>query len=135
MDGEEVDQLVEQFSDYQLAPVEELPSCADDGMIEQFWGEMGNLTDNFSNTKRFGILGKVAKTLLILPNSNADSERAFSIIKKIHTEFRSDLNNETLCALLSCKFNQTVQCFDYKPSKDVLKAAKNAASDYNQSLK
>jgi hypothetical protein len=55
--------------------------------IEQFWGEMGKLDDIFFGTKRFGVLSKLAKTLLVLPNSNADYERAFSIIKKIHTEF------------------------------------------------
>ena len=49
---------------------------------------MGKLDDIFSATKRFGVLSKLAKTLLVLPNSNADPERAFSIIKKIHTEFR-----------------------------------------------
>jgi hypothetical protein len=43
--------------------------------------EMGKLDDIFSGTKRFGVLSKLAKTLLVLPNSNADSERAFSIIK------------------------------------------------------
>jgi hypothetical protein len=30
----------------------------------------------------------LCKTLLVLPNSNADSERAFSIIKMIHTELK-----------------------------------------------
>jgi hypothetical protein len=39
---------------------------------------MGKLDDIFSGTKRFGVLSKLAKTLLVLPNSNADSERAFS---------------------------------------------------------
>jgi hypothetical protein len=42
---------------------------------------MGKL-DIFSGTKRFGVLSKLAKTLLVLPNSNADSERAFSIVNK-----------------------------------------------------
>jgi len=102
--------------------------------IEQFWGEMGKLDDIFSGTKRFGVLSKLAKTLLVLPNSNADSERAFSIIKKIHTEFRSDLNNDTICGLLSCKFNQNQCCYEYQPSTSVLKSAKSATSDYNQSL-
>jgi hypothetical protein len=32
--------------------------------IEQFWGEMGKLDDIFSGTKRFGVLSKLAKTLL-----------------------------------------------------------------------
>ena len=117
---DEIDMLVEQFSDYQLAPVDDLPSCVTDDNIEQFWGEMGKLDDIFSGAKRFGVLSKLAKTLLVLPNSNADSERAFSIIKKIHTEFRSDLNNDIICGLLSCKFNQNQCCYEYQPSHDLL---------------
>ena len=76
--------------------------------------------DIFSRTKRFGVLSKLAKTLLVLPNSNADSERAFSIIKKIQTEFRSDLNNDTICGLPSCKFNQNQCCYEYQPSHGLL---------------
>ena len=68
----------------------------------------------------------LCKTLLVLPNSNADSERAFSIIKMIHTEFRSDLNNDTICGLLSCKFNENQCCYEYQPSASVLKSAKSA---------
>ena len=62
----------------------------------------------------------------MLPNSNADSERAFSVVKKIHTEFRSELANDTLCSLLCCKFNQNNECYDYEPHKDVLKSAKKS---------
>jgi hypothetical protein len=54
--------MVEQFSDYQLAPVDDLPSCVTDDNIEQFWEEMGKLDDIFSGTKRFGVLSKLAKT-------------------------------------------------------------------------
>ena len=38
---------------------------------------------------------------------NADSERVFSmtIVKKIDTDSRSDLGQDTICALLSCKIN------------------------------
>ena len=39
-DGE-TDMLVEQFSDYQLTPVHDLPSCVKDDNIEQFWGGNG----------------------------------------------------------------------------------------------
>jgi hypothetical protein len=56
-------------------------------ILQKFWGEMGKLDDIFSGTKRFGVLSKLAKTLLVLPNSNADSERAFSIIKKISSGY------------------------------------------------
>ena len=38
------------------------------------------------------------------------------------------------CGLLSCKFNQNQCCCEYQPSASVLKSAKSATSDYNQSL-
>ena len=49
-DGE-TDMLVEQFSDYQLAPVHDLPSCVKDDNIEQFLGERGNLMIFFLEQK------------------------------------------------------------------------------------
>ena len=75
--------------------------------IEQFWGEMGKLDDIFFWNKKIWCSFKT-------------SERAFSIIKKIHTEFRSDLNNDTIYGLLSCKFNQNQCCYEYQPSRDLL---------------
>ena len=79
------------------------------------------------------MLSKLATALLTLPNSNADSERAFTVVRKIHTEFRSEMKHDTLCALLSCKFNQTCSCFDFIPGKSLLKAAKGATLEYNRS--
>ena len=87
------------------------------------------------NKPRFFVLSKLAKTLLVLPNSNADSERAFSLVKKIATEFRADLNKDTLCALLSCKMNTHLHCYELKPSAVLLKNAKSATMEYNNSLK
>lgn len=89
----------------------------------------------FSNKARFIVLSKLAKTMLVLPNSNADSERAFSLVKKIATEFRADLNKDTLCALLSCKMNTNLNCYELKPCALLLKNAKTATSEYNNSLK
>ena len=56
---DETDMLVEQFIDYQLAPVDDLPSCVTDDNIEQLWEEMWKLDDIFSGTKRFGVLSKL----------------------------------------------------------------------------
>lgn len=36
---------------------------------------------------------------------------------------------------LSCKFNQNQCCYEYQLSASVLKSAKSATSDYNQSLR
>lgn len=130
---EEVELLEDQYTDYLLASKEDLPPFEED--IDFFWHEMQSVVDICTQKPRFDILAKLAKTLLVLPNSNADSERAFSIIKKIHTEFRSELNNKTLNALLSCKFNQSVECFNYTPTSEVLINSKSATVAYNASLK
>ena len=67
--------------------------------------------------------------------SNADSERMFSMMKKIATEFRSELNNDTICALLCTKQNSLYDCFDFLPSEEILKNAKSACCAYKLSLK
>ena len=38
---DETDMLGEQFSDYQLAPVDDLSSCVTDDNMEQLWGGNG----------------------------------------------------------------------------------------------
>ena len=128
--------LQDEFSDYQLTSLDELPLCTSPVTdIGTFWGEMSKLHDIFLNKPRFFVLSKLAKTLLVLPNSNADSERAFSLVKKIATEFRADLNKDTLCALLSCKMNTHLHCYELKPSAVLIKNAKSATMEYNNSLK
>ena len=49
-------------------------------------------------------------------------------------KFRSELKNDILCALSSCKFNQTCNCIEYSPTYDVLKAANQATVEYDKSL-
>ena len=66
---------------------------------------------------KYPLLTKLAKAALVLPHSNADSERAFSIVGKIRTQFRSEMCQDTLCALLSCKMNTNGKASDYHPSK------------------
>ena len=61
---------------------------------------------------------------LVLPASNADSERIFSHIKKIHTELRSELSVDTITNMLATKQNQSVMCCDYEPPQNVLQRQK-----------
>ncbi|KAK3092860.1 hypothetical protein FSP39_007996 [Pinctada imbricata] len=122
--------LADQYLDYQLAPTDDLPQYENED-IDAFWQRMETVVDVLTDKSRFDVLCKLAKSVLVLPNSNADSERAFSIVKKIHTESRADLGNDTINSLLSCKFNQKALCYEYKPPEDVLKAAKCATMQYN----
>lgn len=70
--------------------------------MDHFWAAMAEVRtvtdqDNF----RFGMLSKLAKVLLVLPHSNVDPERLFSMVRKIDTELRQNLDPSTICDLLS----------------------------------
>jgi hypothetical protein len=82
-------------------------------------------------------LSKLALACVVLPNSNADSERIFSMLKKIQTEHRSELANDTtcICSLICAKQNQKMECYEYCTDSEVLKKAKTACIDYNNELK
>ena len=75
--------------------------------------------------------------MVIIPISNAASERAFSMVRKIETDFRSELAHnpnpaqDTTCSLLSTKMNSDVRPSLFVPSVQVLRAAKRATLDYN----
>lgn len=95
---------------------------------DTMWYELGVLRDA-SGHECFGILAKVAKLVLILPHSNADCERIFSMVTKNKTQFRGSLaSDKTLPSLLKCKVNALteVPCHKFKPSSKLLKAAKSA---------
>ena len=62
--------------------------------------------------KRFGNLVRLWKTLLVLPHSNADPERLFSMVQKVETEQRASLNPATVHDLLSVKMNTDLSCFN-----------------------
>ena len=64
--------------------------------------------------------------LLCIPCSNAYSERGFSVLRKIHTDQRSNLEQSTIVALMSLKFNCDTSCFDTKFTEDLLTKCKKA---------
>ena len=68
-------------------------------------------------------------TLSVIANSNAGSERVFSMYRKINTDSRSQLGN-TMRALLSRKIKTDDPCYSFVPEKDLLKSAKVATWDY-----
>ena len=57
---------------------------------------------------------------LSIPCSNADSERAFSMLRKIHTDHRSNLEQSTIVSLMSMKFNCDDCCHDSNFSSELL---------------
>ena len=78
----------------------------DDGMGK---GETSTGTGTGSHCRSHAV--GIMLPLLSLPSSNADNERVFSMVKKIDTDSRFDLGQDTICALLSCKLNTEDICF------------------------
>jgi len=54
----------------------------------------------------------------------------FSMVRKIDTDWRLQLGNDTLRALLSCKINTDDACYAFVPDKDLCKTAKVATWNY-----
>ena len=70
--------------------------------------------------------------MLTIPNSNADCERVLSMARKVQTDTRSDMDNITLCSLLSAKVSAKDTCYQFQPCKALLRAAKCATYNYNK---
>ena len=91
-DDESLDKLREEFTDFKLSP-EDLPSvdvykCADLELrprVGRFWSAVSKIK-TLHGTERFSALCKLMFGLLSIPCSNADSERGFSVLWKIHTD-------------------------------------------------
>ena len=89
------------------------------------WEEIGRMK-TLDGRPRFPHLTSLAKCVLSLPVSNADTERVFSNVIKIVTDYRTEMEPSTLCALLSCKLNSNVDCFELETPLDLLRNAKRA---------
>ena len=70
---------------------------------------------------RFLLLACLMTTLSVIAHSNAGSERMFLMCRNIDTDSRSQLGNNTLRALLSCKIKTDDPCYSFVPEKDLLK--------------
>lgn len=93
------------------------------GDVVSYWEDMSSSYPNLS---------VVMKALLCIPHSNAQSERVFSMLKKIYTDQRSDLCKETINALLSVKMNTKECCNKTNLDSDMKRQLKRAAYSYNE---
>ena len=82
---------------------------------------------------------KVAELILVLPHSNAEEERLFSIVRKNKTESRSSMNlSGTLSSILAMKTSfpeSTIPCSRWQPDDALLMKAKEATVQYNKEHK
>ena len=133
-DCESLNQLREEFLDYTLSPAD-LPTPQEyiaagktkKIRIGKYWWEVGKIAC-LDGQPKFPALCKIVMGLLSIPASNANSERGFSILRKIHTDQRSSLKQSTIIDLMSVKFNSHNCCFDSELSEDLLKSCKKATT-------
>ena len=140
--------LQEEFVEYRLLSNEDIPKKVWDEpqrklsneeneekssssfRMDVIWGylsslKLGNGRHNFSGIK------DVAKTVLILPHSNASEERVFSLIRKNKTAFWPSLQVDgTLASVLTIKMANKESSFE--PPADLLSSAKKATWNYNK---
>ena len=125
--------LSTEFTDFCLSPPGEFPSIRyykDCSGTEKprpgpFWWEVSKMKTLLGEL-RFPNLGKLMLGLLSIPCSNADAERGFSDLRKIHTDQRSRLDHSTVVSLMSLQFNCDTCCHDVELNEDLLKNCKQA---------
>ena len=103
--------------------------------IDRFWGALSKTTRGAGGESRFPNLSKLMKGILSIPHSNASSERLFLMVRKIVTENRTDIGNDTVCALLSCKVNCDSMASKFIPDKTISQNVRKATYLYNQEHK
>ena len=95
-----------------------------DGSSKRVDGVWFYLEPDFPN------LAKVMLTILVIPHSNADAERIFSLVRKNDIEFRPNMGLKLLESTLITKINISTDtpCFKKEFTKTFLKAAKSCTS-------
>ena len=126
--------LKEELTDFTLSPIDfstphtynavggQKKACAG-----YFWWVVGNIK-TLSGEPRSSKLHQLMAGLLTIPCSNADAERGFSVLRKVHTDQRASLSQSTIITLMSIKMNNSDCCIDTELSDDLLTKCKNATT-------
>ena len=130
-DSDSLDKLREEFMDFTLSPADlPDPSLYKSASGEKpragvFWNEVGQIK-TLDGELRFSSLFRLMAGLLTIPASNADSERGYSVLRKIHTDQRPSLKPSTISSLMAIKFNSEECCYDTPFSPELLSKCKKA---------
>jgi hypothetical protein len=79
-------------------------------------------------------LGRVLPYILCLPNSNASTERTFSMLKAVHSPVRNSLKLDTINGIISLKLNKFTDSCICEADEPLKKKCKSATYQYNQGL-
>lgn len=122
-DSEVIDELKKEFCALQIENIDSITNSKK--RIDAQWVEVGNLK-NASGTFKFKKISQIMLSLLLIPHSNAECERIFSMVKKNRNEFRSSMSNRTLESLLILKTNDSKLCYEQSFNQEFLSKAKKA---------
>ncbi|KAJ8381382.1 hypothetical protein SKAU_G00021600 [Synaphobranchus kaupii] len=101
-----------------------------------FWAEMATRKHKVTGVSQFQRLASIAKLVLVLPHSNADAERVFSVVGLNKTKTTNSLALDgTLSSIMTIKMAGLEPCFKWEPSSTLIKASKTATSQYNKAHK
>lgn len=134
--SESLDLIEEEFNDFILSPNDIPPpdtyhvtKTIEKPCAGSFWWKVSKIK-TLDGELRFGTLSRLMVGLLTIPCSNADAERGFSILRKMHTDQRSTLSQNTIVSLMSVKFNSDPHtcCFDAELSPELISKCKKATS-------
>ena len=79
------------------------------------------------------LLFKVATVVFLLPPSNAEEERVFSMVRKNKTDFRASLKSDgSLSSILTVKLNNKEPSHKFEPSREVVEKSKKVTWEYNK---
>lgn len=144
-----IDTLYDEFCDYQTLSEFEIGQCAwqdtkvvdsveEDGTVvchygAVLWWHIGQMQQPETSVLRFRDLSKVVHTVLVIPHSNAEEERLFSMVHKSKTDSRSSLNIDgTLSNITLANSETTTPCYKWKPDNELLQSSKRATALYNR---
>ena len=122
------DQLEIQFSQYQVDP---LAAVSLNQRIDECWHNIGQLQTLDSSLLKYGLLAHVMLGILVIPHSNADSERIFSSVRRNQTEFRPNIGVPLLESLMITKTqmqSQEIPVHRLEFTPDFLSKAKSATT-------
>ena len=106
----------------------------DDADVVRYWLRIRSLKSStcsllYSNLATLAVL---ALQLLAIPVSNTDSERVFSLVRRIKTDFRASLSTSSLSSLIGCHFNKITCCEFTQFPDSFLQKAKTCTMECNR---
>ena len=155
LDGIDHSGIYDEFMDYQTLPDESFHKNAweeakviegHDGngdemyhyKIDILWWHLNQTDIPGSKSKQFKLLPKIAEIVLVLPHSNAEAERLFSIVRKNMTDNHSclklDGSRSGILAMKSHYPESRIPCHKWVPEEDIMKAAKNCNSQTSEEI-